>query len=188
MTNRRALLVALAKGEPAPKYGGTGGTGVRVEHCCTLKPSETPGVPPLHLLHLENSRFRKEVELDTSKGGTGDEIDERAALAANRVPDCYLDAWARLNHQKPVATSDAQWSRALDDAGRFLDDWGAEAAAMQWSAGELVDIPREGQLGGIVWQLKGERVDALGADHVRLNDGRVIARGGVQRDETKIGD
>jgi hypothetical protein len=176
MTNRRALLVALAKGEPAPKYDGSGGTGVTVEHCSTLKPSITPGVTPFHLLHLENSRFRKEVELDTSEGGTGDEIDERAALAVDRVPDCYLDAWARLNHQKPVPTSDAQWSRAVNDAGRFLDDWGDEAAAMQWSAGELFDIPREGQPGGIVWQLRGESPDALGADHVRLSDGRVIAR------------
>jgi hypothetical protein len=74
--------------------------------------------------------------------------------------------------------SDAQWSRAVNDAGRFLDDCGAEAAAMQWSAGELFDIPREGKSGGIVWQLKGERADALGADHVRLSDGRVIPRAG----------
>ena len=172
MTNRRALLVALAKGEPAPKYGGTGGTGVTVEHCSTLKPSETPGVTPFHLLHLENSRFRKEVELDTSEVGTADEIEERAALASETCPATYLDALARLNHQKPMAVSDPQWSRALDDAGRFLDDWGAEAAAMQWSAGELFDIPREGRPGGIIWQLKGERVEALGADHVRLATGK----------------
>ena len=86
-----------------------------------------------------------------------------------------------------MAVSDAQWSRALDDAGRFLDGWGAEAAKMQWSAGELFDLPREGRPAGIVWQLKGERVDALGADHVRLSGGQVIARGGVQRDEAKIG-
>jgi hypothetical protein len=87
-----------------------------------------------------------------------------------------------------MAVSVSQWSRALDDAGRILDAWGAEAAATQWSAGELFDLPREGRPAGIVWQLKGERVDALGADHVRLSDARVIARGGVQRDETKIGE
>jgi hypothetical protein len=178
MTNRRALLVALAKGEQAPKYGGTGGTGVTVEHCSILKPSETPGVTPFHLLHLENSRFRKEVELDTSEVGTADEIEERAAIVSETCPAPYVDVFARLNHQKPVALSDPQWSRALDDAGRFLDEWGAEAATMQWSAGELFDIPREGKFSGIVWQLKGERVDALGADHVRLSDGRVIPRAG----------
>src|SRR5271156_924778 len=116
MTNRRALLVALAKGEPAPKYGVTGGTGVTVEHCSTLKPSETLGVTPFHLLHLENSRFRKEVELDTSEGGTADEIEERAAIVSETCPAPYVDTFGCLNHQKPKAVSGAQWSRAVDDA------------------------------------------------------------------------
>ena len=31
---------------------------------------------------------------------------------------------------------------------------------MGWSAGELFDVPRAGQRGGLVWLLKGERVDA----------------------------
>jgi len=105
-----------------------------------------------------------------------DAIEERAAIISETCPAPYADTFTRLNHQKPMALSDARWSRALDDAGRFLDDWGAEAAAMHWSAGELFDLPREGRPGGIVWRLKGERVDALGADHVRLSDGRVIAR------------
>ena len=29
-------------------------------------------------------------------------------------------------------------------AGLFLDAWGADAAKMRWSAGELFDVPREG--------------------------------------------
>jgi hypothetical protein len=104
-------------------------------------------------------------------------------MISETCPAPYFDTFARLNHQKPMAVSDAQWSRALDDGGRFLDDWGAEAASMQWSAGELFDIPREGKPGGILWQLKGDRAEALGPDHVRLSDARVIARG-----ETKIGE
>jgi len=59
----------------------------------------------------------------------------------------------------------------------FLDGWGADAAAMEWTAGELFDVPRGGRPGGLVWQLKGERVDALGEDRVRLADGRTIKRG-----------
>ena len=62
-------------------------------------------------------------------------------------------------------------------AGCFLDAWGADAAAMRWTAGELFDVPRNGRPGGLVWQLKGERVDALGEDRVRLADGRTIKRG-----------
>src|SRR5271166_214721 len=59
-------------------------------------------------------------------------------------------------------------------AGAFLDAWGADAATMQWSAGELFDVPRHGRRGGLVWELRGERVAALGEDGARLSGGRVL--------------
>ena len=65
---------------------------------------------------------------------------------------------------------------ALDDAGRFLDAWGGRAAAMQSSAGDLFGVPCEGQPGGLIWRLKGGRVEALGWDHARLGDERIIER------------
>jgi hypothetical protein len=136
-----------------------------------------------------------------------DAIEERAGLAADRVPPAYLDAWARLNHQKPfdvsedewrqalddggrfldawarinhqkpATVSEAEWRLAIDDGGRFLDAWGGDAATMRWTPGEWFDVPRDGRQGGLVWQLKGERVDALGDDRARLEDGRAIKRG-----------
>ena len=51
---------------------------------------------------------------------------------------------------------------SFSDGGRFLDLWGTDAAAMRWTAGELFDVPRDGRPGGLVWQLKGERVGTLG--------------------------
>ena len=65
----------------------------------------------------------------------GAEVEERAGLAADSVPAVYLDAWARLNHQKPAEVSEAEWRRALDCGGRFLGAWGAEAADTRWAAG-----------------------------------------------------
>jgi hypothetical protein len=103
-------------------------------------------------------------------------IEERAALAADRVPPVFLDAWARLNCQKPASLSEAEWRLALDDGGRFLDGWGADAATMLWTASELFDVPHDGRPGGLVWQLKGERVGALGEERARLTDGRTIGR------------
>jgi hypothetical protein len=47
---------------------------------------------------------------------------------------------------------------------------------MQWTAGELFDVPRDGRPGGLVWQLKGERVGTLGEDRARLTHGRMIKR------------
>ena len=103
--------------------------------------------------------------------GTVDAIEERAGLAADRVPFVYLDAWARLNCQKPASVSETEWRLALDDGGRFLDAWGGEAAEAGWTPGELFDVTA-----GLVWRLAGERVEAIGADHVRLSDGRMIRR------------
>jgi hypothetical protein len=42
--------------------------------------------------------------------------------------------------------------------------------------GELFDVPRDGRPGDLVWQLKGERVDALGEDRAGLTHGRMIKR------------
>ena len=98
-------------------------------------------------------------------------IEERAALAADRVPACYLDAWARLQCQRPLLLAEGDWRRAIDDAGRFLDAWGDEAAAIQWTPDELFNFAR-----GLVWRLAGERVETLGADHARLGDGRIVER------------
>ena len=52
---------------------------------------------------------------------------------------------------------------------------------LQWTAGDLFDAPREGRAGGLLWQLKGERVEALDATQARLSDGRTS----IRRAETK---
>lgn len=124
---------------------------------------------------LQNRSKRSNVAIVA--GHHGAEIEERAGLAADRVPHCYLDAWARLNHQKPASLSEAEWRLALDDGGRFLDAWGADAATMRWTAGELFAVPRGGCAGGLAWQLKGARVVALGEERTQLTDGRIIRRG-----------
>ena len=96
-------------------------------------------------------------------------IEERAGLAADCVPACYLDAWARLNCQKPLRVSDAEWRLAHDDGGQFLDAWGEDAATLGWTSGELFDVTA-----GLVWRLGGERIEALGPDHARLRGGRTL--------------
>ena len=98
-------------------------------------------------------------------------IEERAGLAADRVPPVYLDAWARLCHQKPDGVTEAEWRQAVDDGGRFLDERGREAAELGWRPGELFDVTA-----GLVWRLAGQRVVYIGADRVHLLDSRVILR------------
>ena len=64
-------------------------------------------------------------------------IEERAGLATDRIPPCYLDDWSTLNHQKPARVSDAVWRLALDDGGRFLDRWGRRAVELDWRSAEF---------------------------------------------------
>ena len=68
-------------------------------------------------------------------------------MAMGGVPEPYLDAWARLQYQKPMRVSDAEWRQAINDAGRFLDQWGSRAVEFGWAAGKLFDVPRDGRQG-----------------------------------------
>ena len=101
----------------------------------------------------------------------GRRIEERAGLAADCVPARYLDAWARLNHQKPERVSETEWRVAIDAGGRFLDAWGGEAAELGWTPGELFDVRA-----GLIWRLSGRCVKAFGWDHAWLEDGRIVFR------------
>lgn len=100
-----------------------------------------------------------------------DAVEERAALAADSVPACYLDAWARLQCQRPLSVSQDRWRTAINDAGLFLDAWGEQAAEYRWSAGELFDVPRDGVRGGLVWFIEGSRIATLSEQHARTADG-----------------
>jgi hypothetical protein len=66
------------------------------------------------------------VPLDT------DGIEERAGLAADRVPARYLDTWARLQCQRPSYAPVDTWQRAIEDGGRFGR---VVRCAARWPAG-----------------------------------------------------
>jgi hypothetical protein len=163
----------------APKTAVTPATPVIGPTGYRSKPLE---LQALHRLQVKNSKGEKDAIPAVTPPATSapepdqDEIAERAALAAGSAPAVYLETWARLNHRKPVAVSEAEWRQALDDGGRFLDTWGAYAAEWHWTAGELFDVLRPGQRGGLLWFIAGSKVEAFGPDHARLDDERVFDR------------
>jgi hypothetical protein len=179
-----ARLRRTMRGEVVAETGVTGVAGVAERTGLRPKP---PELRQLRRLRLKNASEGKSAKEGVSSPVTVplandlNAIEERAALAADCVPACYLDAWARLQCQKPASVSEAEWRRALDDGGRFLDAWGEDAAAMQWSAGELFDVPRAGRPRGLVWQLKGAAVEALREDQALLADGRMILKAARER-------
>jgi len=132
---------------------------------------------PLRPLRAKTDKAEKRASegVAAALDGVADAIEERKALLS--CPEIYRDAFARLNHQKPFSVSAEEWNRVVNDAGLFFDAWGKEAADLEWTAGDLLDVPREGRAGGLIWHLCGEHVAALGPDHARLSDGRVIMRG-----------
>ena len=85
-------------------------------------------------------------------------------MAMGGVPDRFLDAWARLQCQRPEGVTEQTWRQAIDDAGRFLDKWGKLADSFGWTPGDLFDVPRDGAM-GLAWWLKGRTVSALGPEH-----------------------
>jgi hypothetical protein len=104
----------------------------------------------------DKSDKRASVSFVSDQGShvCGDEaaIEERGGLAAGRVPAAYLDAWARLQCQRPLSVAEDECRQAIEDAGRFLDAWGADAATMRWTAAELFDVPRNSPSGDLIWQ------------------------------------
>jgi hypothetical protein len=107
---------------------------------------------------------RNDSALDRQHDPDPVELDERKGVASDSVPERYLDAWARLQCQRPEGIPEPQWRQAINDAGRFLDQWGKLAVEFGWSAGNLFDVPRDGRM-GLVWWLLGRTVTALGPEH-----------------------
>jgi hypothetical protein len=66
-----------------------------------------------------------------------------------------------------------RWRQAIIDAGRFLDQWGAQAAALGWSTlnvfGAHPTHPVERvDCAGLVWSLRDDELLAITADTARI--------------------
>jgi hypothetical protein len=174
-----ARLRRTMRGEAIAETGVTGVSGVTGRTGLRLKPQQLRQLRPLR---LERDDGRKSAKEGVSSPVTApiapdfDAIEERAAMAADCVPACYLDAWARLQCQRPFSIDPDLWRQTVNDAGLFLDCWGSDATRMRWTVGELFEMPPGLPPGGLVWQLKGERVNELGKYRARLTDGRLIER------------
>ena len=86
------------------------------------------------------------------------------------VPALYAETFARMQASGPAGMTGAQWERAINDAGLFLDAHGAAAAALGWRAEDLF-APA-----GLVWALAGETVTCLSSSKAVLSDGRTVLK------------
>jgi hypothetical protein len=101
---------------------------------------------------------RSESQLDAC------DVDERAAIAIHDggIPDGYGEAFARLQTAQPIGVDHSRWLRVIEDAGRFLDQWGAEAERLQWTADDLFRKPTVMKAAnadcGLCWAISGRNV------------------------------
>ena len=112
------------------------------------------------------------------------DFDERVAIAIydGGIPEAYAAAFAQLQIAQPIGVSHPQWLRAIDDAGRFLDQWGYVAEQLKWSVEDLFKRPAPtaktpaldlGTL-GLCWVIDGRNVVALDAYSATIGDRRMF--------------
>jgi hypothetical protein len=167
-------LERIARGEIVPKSGVTGVTGVTRPNCYTQKPASLHALP---LLHPETGKARTSHTSSVTARVTAEPLDafdpaERAAIAVvdANVPPAYAGAWAAFQIRNPPHVSAAEWYRAVDDAGRFLDEWAGLALDFGWQPNDIFGPD------GLAWFCGGERIWALGPHNAVTTDGRAFTR------------
>jgi hypothetical protein len=95
--------------------------------------------------------------------------DKKAGLPEDKVgvPEQWAVGYSRLCAMtRPPDFSEVGWLRLIDDAGRFLQEWGHKAAALGWGAEDLFGVhpvaPAARQdVKGLILLLNGASVEAL---------------------------
>jgi hypothetical protein len=95
---------------------------------------------------------------------------EREAFSAveGGVHPTFVAGFARLQMTQPEGTNEAVWHQAINDAGLFLDSFGAKAAAFGWSPDDVFSES------GLAWALKGATVTDISTTGATLSDGRAF--------------
>ncbi len=88
-----------------------------------------------------------------------------------RLTDARVCIW-RHGHASSLCGLAGRWKgnglEAIEGAGRFLDQWGHEAAAYGWTPEQIFGR------NGLAFALRGGTVRALGRRHADLDDGRSL--------------
>lgn len=101
---------------------------------------------------------------------------EAMLIADGGIPECYAAAFAALQQRVPAGVDRRRWELFLNDAGLFLDAWGREADECGWTPADLFGLHPTAPLArydemGALWLLKGNHVEALTAEWLRLSKG-----------------
>jgi len=148
---------------------------------------DADAAPPAAVLDLL-SRHKAAIvallctESDAGSAPVVDEAEREAiAIELGGVPEIYAKAFAAIQAHPPADIPQNRWERFIDDAGRFLDQWGAEAERLGWAPEELFGLDPIAPMArydrmGLIWMLHGETVLELTAEGARLAGGLAFYR------------
>ena len=131
---------------------------------------------------FEGDAGRHVSRIDAGSAPVVDEAEREAiAIELGGVPEIYAKAFAAIQAHPPADIPQNRWERFIDDAGRFLDQWGAEAERLGWAPEELFGLDPIAPMArydrmGLIWMLHGETVLELTAEGARLAGGLAFYR------------
>jgi hypothetical protein len=140
------------------------------------KPSKAP------FEAFEGDAGRHVSRIDAGSTYVVDEAEREAiAIELGGVPEIYAGAFAAIQAHPPADVPHDRWERFIDDAGRFLDRWGAEAERQGWTADDLFGLDPIAPMArydrmGLIWMLHGESVVALDVKQAKLVGGLAFRR------------
>lgn len=140
-------------------------------------PNAAPCEPSRRMVSTVSKVPTSREIVNFTKPAAGTPDPERASVLVEDggVPAVYAEAFAAMMAHRPPDVIDARWCRAIDDAGRFLDRWGTTAAALGWTTADLFTRTACGAH-GLVWELDGRAVVAIGEDVAAIGEGTTTAR------------
>src|SRR5262245_25066943 len=142
-----ARLSRIARGDLVPVPGGTAGTPGTARVLKSPLYGTAPGTG-----HARNSPLFHVFQVFQPEHDELAEAERTAiAIVDGRVPEEYAGAWAAFQVRRPGTASAVEWFRAVDDAGRFLDEWAGLALDLGWRAHDI--FGRD----GLAWFCAGER-------------------------------
>jgi hypothetical protein len=87
----------------------------------------------------------------------------------------YDKIFASLVAYTPEASAQQAWADAIRDAAMFLAVWSTAAFRKGWSIDDIFGPPTNSGA-GLIWLLKGRRVQSVGADFARMGNGALFCR------------
>jgi hypothetical protein len=134
------------------------------------------------ILEFDEGLSRAEAEAIARREMVAGAYDD---MQAARDPVSYASALARLRAGCPAYIDAADWQRAIEDAHRFVTQWGKQAEALGWTTADLFGLhtspekpaPNYRRLSrydqtGLIWLLRGRRVVEITKDKAVIETAR----------------